>query len=311
MFLPDLSQQAEAIREHISDDLIKGIVAGGLGLIGSLLPVVFNWLKDRDVRATRSRELDEAIKVVAFWQAWHVASNAIGTPIDAETRSRATDQLELAGKKVDSLFEFWRPTTYLRQIDRDTFIQKRKSLSFPQRWLLLYKPGRRVAWIPRLVLLAYIPAFLLVGLYRSLEYRERLDDLRRELNEQKPHQSLYRTQPPDALMQKDLERFSKELDGHPVPILKRDDKPKTITSSLFSSEHEPTAQAQSVPNPGSEDDDKPKKSFWRIARTISWMDDLRVWAPAIGWIVLALLVRGVAIRVEVPRLTKVERLSDR
>lgn len=54
----------------LSDDVIKGLVAGSLALLGSLATLLVTWLRDRDAIAIRSKRIEDATKRVIFWDGW-------------------------------------------------------------------------------------------------------------------------------------------------------------------------------------------------------------------------------------------------
>ena len=79
------------------DDLIKGLAAGALGLIGTVVTILVGWLKDRDTSTTRLRQLDEASKRVAFWETWYKAIAPLDSGNDLDFwRARARTQMWFA-----------------------------------------------------------------------------------------------------------------------------------------------------------------------------------------------------------------------
>jgi hypothetical protein len=101
-------QNADLAKLAISDDVVKGLVAGGLGLLGTLATVAYGWLKDRDDISKRANELEEATKVIAFWQSWFTACNELGLTMDEQARDLARDQIDTASERMASLFAFWK-----------------------------------------------------------------------------------------------------------------------------------------------------------------------------------------------------------
>jgi serine/threonine protein kinase len=74
-----------------------------------------------------------------------------------------------------------------------------------------------------------------VALWRALEYRSQLVSLRNELGEMRSHVQQYHALPAaeaHALMQKDLNRLSQDIENKTPRILKSDLAPKTMTQQL-------------------------------------------------------------------------------
>jgi hypothetical protein len=89
--------------------LVGNLIAGGFALVGTLATVAYGWLKDSDDISKRAKELEEATKVIAFWQNWFNAYETLGYA-DEKAREIARDQMETASEKVASLFAFWKIT---------------------------------------------------------------------------------------------------------------------------------------------------------------------------------------------------------
>jgi len=132
-----------------SDDVQKALVAGAFGLVGTLIPAAISWSHDRDAASARTRTLDEATKRLAFWEQWLKLSNLVVVP-DDPTPAQLQNELQLLREIVqrDSLLSH---TQQMRLRGKSTEFQNRlDDLPVWRRLLLLYKPGRPNAWIPRL-----------------------------------------------------------------------------------------------------------------------------------------------------------------
>ena len=142
-----------------SDDVQKALVAGAFGLVGTLIPAAISWSHDRDAASARTRTLDEATKRLAFWEQWLKLCGQVSIPEDP-TPAQLQNELQLLREIVqrDSLVAH---AQQIRLRGKSTEFQSRlDDLPVWRRLLLLYKPGRPNAWIPRL--------FFYVGLFFAL-----------------------------------------------------------------------------------------------------------------------------------------------
>lgn len=132
------------------DDIIKGLATGSLGLIGTLIGVGVTWVKGRSASTQRIRVLDEATKRILFWDAWLDSSTKANLAEElGKLESRIRGEMLAAAKMVGDTFESFQaevPTDMERLIEYERF---RASISRFRRWLLLYRPPRARAWIPR------------------------------------------------------------------------------------------------------------------------------------------------------------------
>jgi hypothetical protein len=126
------------------DDLIKGLAAGALGLIGTVATLLYGWVKDRDTLATRTKQLDEASKRISFWDNWYKAISPLDSGNDSQYwRERARTEMWFTSVTIGRLFhqEAQKATTLLPKW---------------RRWLLFYAPPRSRAWIPRVLFYFYL-----------------------------------------------------------------------------------------------------------------------------------------------------------
>jgi hypothetical protein len=83
---------------------IKGLATGILGLIGTFVPLAVGWLKERDISAKRSLQLDEAIKRVTFWEGWLKAIEPLDPGSEAGAwKEKARKQILNASNAVELL----------------------------------------------------------------------------------------------------------------------------------------------------------------------------------------------------------------
>jgi hypothetical protein len=138
----------------IRDDVIKGLVAGGLGLAGTVITAALSWIKDRDQSANRIRVIEEANKRVRFWDSWSKMITPLGAAEEAEQwRSKAKAEALDASKSVEAIFA---SHSVVQDLARSSdFQSRRKAIPSFRRWLLLYKPPRALAWLPRLFFYIY------------------------------------------------------------------------------------------------------------------------------------------------------------
>jgi hypothetical protein len=136
----------------LSDDVIKGLIAGAAGLVGTLITAAITWARDRDVSSQRLRLLDEESKRLTFWDAWLKIQVSITTSEAelSELRERVRAEASAAAALVKGAFqqpisESAAPSTLAE------YSKLRNSLPRWRRWSLLYKPARTRAWIPRVL----------------------------------------------------------------------------------------------------------------------------------------------------------------
>jgi hypothetical protein len=143
----------------VRDDLVKGIAAGVLGLVGSLASLLFAWLKERDVLAKRAAAIETAVNRLAFWDMW--LKNVVLLHADSELADRQSEakrQLDALANEVDELYSLKRVNGKRHDLIA-AFDAKKARISPIGRALLLYRPARPRAWIPR----AFFYGFLIVG----------------------------------------------------------------------------------------------------------------------------------------------------
>ena len=146
----------------ISDDLLKGLFAGGLGLLGTLATVAYGWFKDRDETATRVKMLDEATKVVTFWQTYMASVEKLHSSAFAVSMDNALRNISTASARVEILYAHWhKQSTRLNKAYED-YLEWRRKLSLLRRLFLLYVPPRRRAWLPRVMFYISLLAFPLL-----------------------------------------------------------------------------------------------------------------------------------------------------
>lgn len=145
-------------------DIRPILLAGCFGLAGTLIPIFISWSKERDVVSQRSRQLDEAIRRVQFWDQWLKLSTVIGDPADDIARQRVQHELEMLCQLLGGASAQLHSEQVVLQDSTTAFQTKLKNMSFIRRLLLLYKPARNIAWIPRVFFFFFIAMASLVSL---------------------------------------------------------------------------------------------------------------------------------------------------
>ncbi len=152
-----------------SDEVQKGLVAGAFGLVGTVIPAVVSWSHDRDAASARLRKLDEATKKVAFWEQWLNLSTQTCDPANRDSISRVQKELGLLAEMLEH-DSTQAQAAMLKQRSKSTeFQQKVTAMPLWRRLLLLYKPARPLAWVPRLFFFTglILAAFLMLSLFDS------------------------------------------------------------------------------------------------------------------------------------------------
>jgi len=136
----------------ISSEVMRSLIPGALGLAGTLISIVFSWAKELNASAQRMRALDEATRRTAFWDAWlkaHLATSEANEDVEM-LKSRVRAELSAAASPVEEAYRQRAALVHPGNVDRAAYQDFRRSLSRSRRWLLLYKPPRALAWVPRL-----------------------------------------------------------------------------------------------------------------------------------------------------------------
>jgi hypothetical protein len=152
-------------------DVKKGLVAGAFGLLGTLLPVVLSWSRDRDAASTRQRKIDEATKRIAFWEQWLKLSCQVETPDGQACAQRVQKELAMLGDIIerDSLLAHTQSSKLQEKTSK--FTEHVNVLPAWRRIFLFYKPERSLAWFPRLLFYAGIFSFFLFLAVQVNEYK--------------------------------------------------------------------------------------------------------------------------------------------
>lgn len=133
----------------LTEDIEKGLIAGAFGLAGTLIPVFVSWSRDRDIASARLRKLEEATKRVAFWDQWLKLSCQVQSPSAPECLQRVQRELDLLRDIVEGDALLAHTQMSKQQHRKSEFAERILALPFWRRLLLLYKPGRTLAWFPR------------------------------------------------------------------------------------------------------------------------------------------------------------------
>ncbi len=135
----------------------KDYIIPVIGLVGTLVTVIATWAKDLNSSAHRIRTLDEATKRAVFWDTWSKALAAADPEASLATlTSKVKTEVLAAAESVEKAFH----VLAVQQASEAHAIQEhqrsRDSIPRLRRWLLLYKPPRARAWIPRIFFYIYL-----------------------------------------------------------------------------------------------------------------------------------------------------------
>ena len=160
-------------------------IALGLAVASPLLATVITWLKERDARTQRSNELDEAIKIVSFWESWLKNIESLKLTVDEDFRLRAQTQMFEVSRKVEALAAAFmagpKPTP-----TREQFLKHRQLLSWWRKCILIYRPAKKWAWAPRVLFYAWLVST--VGSWFAIrkdwaENQRNIDDAKQKMHE--------------------------------------------------------------------------------------------------------------------------------
>lgn len=135
----------------LSSDVIKGLASGALALAGTLISLAASWAKELNASAQRMRALEEATKRATFWDTWLKAQLAAANANDevSELKMRARAELSAAAIPIEEAYRQPAGLAPASRIDRTNYAAFQRSVPRLRRWLLLYKPPRPIAWVPR------------------------------------------------------------------------------------------------------------------------------------------------------------------
>jgi hypothetical protein len=121
-----------------------GAIAGAAAaLLSTLITAAIGWLKDRGESAKRLSRLEDAGKRVAFVQAWFDTRTRLAPNNTAETQVLALEQL-------DQIFGEFKSVSLQHAVNAAaTAAERRKSIGWLRKALLLYAPVRWRGWVPR------------------------------------------------------------------------------------------------------------------------------------------------------------------
>lgn len=127
-----------------------------IGLIGTLVSLSAAWAKDLNATAQRIRVLEDAMKRAQFWDTWSKALATVDPEANtADLKAQLKAEILAAAEPVQLLFRK-PPENAPRLAGLAEFLSFRSSLSRFRRWLLLYKPPRGRAWVPRIFFYYYV-----------------------------------------------------------------------------------------------------------------------------------------------------------
>ena len=147
----------------LSKEVEQGLVAGAFGLIGTLVPVVLTWTRERDVASARMRKLDEATRRVAFWDQWLKLSGQIPDMSSQSAVELVRRELAVLSAIIqnDSLAVHEQLAT--QQHRTTEFTGRVHALGALRRALLFYRPERSLAWFPRFLFYLGFFSFFFFG----------------------------------------------------------------------------------------------------------------------------------------------------
>lgn len=133
----------------LSKEVEQGLVAGAFGLLGTLVPVVLTWTRERDVASSRMRKLDEATRRVAFWDQWLKLSGQIPDMAAQSAVELVRRELAVLSSIIQNDSLAVHQQLAKQQHQSTEFIGRILSMGRLRRILLLYRPERSLAWFPR------------------------------------------------------------------------------------------------------------------------------------------------------------------
>ena len=165
-------------------DVTTALISGALALTGTLISFAVSWAKDFSASAQQTKALEEATKRATFWEAWLKAQVAAADPSDnsAELKHRVRVELCAAADLIERVCReratasavFPLPAAFGQQVAPLPASSARAPIPWYRRWLLLYKPVRAVAWLPRIFFYACVAEMIFI-LFSLLDPSERQD----------------------------------------------------------------------------------------------------------------------------------------
>jgi hypothetical protein len=147
----------------------RDYIVPAIGLVGTLVTVIATWAKDLNASAQRIRTLDEATKRAAFWDTWSKAMAAADPEANQATFTFKVKNEVLAA--ADSVEKAFHVLAVQQATDANVLREHEHSLdsiSRVRRWLLLYRPPRVRAWIPRTFFYFYVIETPLLAIFQMI-----------------------------------------------------------------------------------------------------------------------------------------------
>jgi hypothetical protein len=127
-----------------------------IGLVGTLVSLSAAWAKDLNATAQRIRVLEDAMKRAQFWDTWSKALATVDPEANtADLKAQLKAEILASAEPVQQLFHKT-PANTPSLAGLADYLSFRSSLSRFRRWLLLYKPPRGRAWVPRIFFYYYL-----------------------------------------------------------------------------------------------------------------------------------------------------------
>lgn len=137
-------------------DVVGGMVVGAFGLVGTLASLCVSWLRDRDAVSQRSKQLEEATKRIQFWDQWLKLSTTVDDAALDLARKRVQQELATLCQILGGESASFHQEISQQQSKVSAFQEKLHKLSFLRHTLLLYRPARQLAWVPRIFFFFFI-----------------------------------------------------------------------------------------------------------------------------------------------------------
>ena len=134
----------------IPEGVEEAVVTGLFALAATLLTAVLTWFHDRGISAQRTHLLKEANKRLALWDQWLKVVGQLSEPIEKDDLVKVRNDMASLANLLETSSRSLRDELIVQKTEDKALTIKVEELPMWRRWLLLYRPCRSIAWLPRI-----------------------------------------------------------------------------------------------------------------------------------------------------------------
>jgi hypothetical protein len=137
-------------RLSIPSGVEEAVVTGLFALAATLLTAALTWFHDHGISAQRTHLLEEANKRLALWDQWLKVVGQLPEPIEKDDLVKIKNDMVSLANLLETSSRSLRDELVVQKTEDKALTIKVEELPTWRRWLLLYRPYRSIAWLPRI-----------------------------------------------------------------------------------------------------------------------------------------------------------------